>query len=51
METLRRSYLGGRGFGVHLIYNHVKPKADPLGPDNALVFSAGLLTGTIAPAA
>ena len=50
-ERLRRLYLGGRGIGAHLIYNHVEPETDPLGPGNALVISAGILTGTVAPAA
>jgi aldehyde:ferredoxin oxidoreductase len=50
-ERMGRLYLGGRGVGAHLIYNHVESKTDPLGPGNALVLSAGLLTGTIAPAA
>lgn len=50
-EKMRRLYLGGRGIGAHLIYNHVEPGTDPLGPGNALVISTGILTGTIAPAA
>src|SRR4030042_2587658 len=50
-ERLRRLYLGGRGIGAHLIYNHVEPMTDPLGPGNALGISAGFLTGTLAPAA
>ena len=41
-ERLRRLYLGGRGIGAHLIYNHVEPGTDPLGPGNALVISAGI---------
>jgi aldehyde:ferredoxin oxidoreductase len=50
-ERMRRLYLGGRGTGAHLIYNQVESKTDPLGPGNALALSAGLFTGTIAPAA
>ena len=50
-QSLRRLYLGGRGIDWYLLYNHVKPGCDPLSPDNALTVSAGLLTGTVAPAA
>jgi aldehyde:ferredoxin oxidoreductase len=47
---MRRMFLGGRGLDAYLLYNHVKPGADPLGPDNVLVVSAGLLAGTLASA-
>jgi len=43
---LKKSYLGGRGFGVRIITERVDPLADPLGPDNVLVFAAGPATGT-----
>ncbi len=49
-EKLRRLYLGGRGIQAYLIYNHLKPGADPLGPDNVVIASAGVLTGSLAPA-
>jgi aldehyde:ferredoxin oxidoreductase len=48
-ERMRRMYLGGRGIDMYLLYNHLKPGADPLGPDNVLTVSAGLLGGTPAP--
>lgn len=48
-ESMRRKYLGGRGLDMYLLYNHVKPGCDPLGPDNVFVVSAGLLGGTPAP--
>jgi aldehyde:ferredoxin oxidoreductase len=44
-----RSYLGGYGLGVYYIYNRIKPKSDPLGPDNILGFCPGLFTGSVAP--
>lgn len=47
--TVRR-FLGGRGAGVSWLREHLAPGADPLGPHNPLVLSAGLLTGTDAPA-
>jgi len=47
---MRKSYLGGRGLDMYLLYNHLEPGIDPLGPDNVLTVSAGLLTGTLASA-
>jgi len=43
--------LGGRGFNVGYLYQHLPTGIDPLGPDNRLVFSCGLLTGSRAPTA
>ena len=48
---LRKKFLGGRGIDMYLLYNLIKPGIDPLGPENVLLVSAGLLTGTTAPAA
>lgn len=42
-------FLGGRGFNAWYLHQHLKPGTDPLGPDNCLLFSAGLLTGSGAP--
>jgi len=47
---VRKLYLGGRGLDMYLLYNHLEPGVDPLGPDNVLTVSAGLLTGTLASA-
>jgi aldehyde:ferredoxin oxidoreductase len=47
---MRKSYLGGRGLDMYLLYNHLEPGIDPLGPDNVLTVSAGLLVGTLASA-
>jgi aldehyde:ferredoxin oxidoreductase len=49
-EELRSLYLGGRGIDVYLLYNHLSQGIDPLGPENVLLISAGLLTATLAPA-
>lgn len=49
-ETLRRQFLGGRGIDGYLVYSHVKPNVDPLGPDNVLSIGAGILVGTGMPA-
>ena len=43
-------YLGGRGFNAQFLYRNLPGDADPLGPENILIFSCGLLTGTAAPA-
>ncbi len=47
---MRELYLGGRGLDMYLLYNHLEPGVDPLGPDNVLTVSAGLLVGTPASA-
>ncbi|MCX6000479.1 MAG: hypothetical protein NTU41_13100 [Chloroflexi bacterium] len=48
-ERMRRLYLGGRGMSAYLLYNHIAPGTDPLGPDNVLTVNAGLLGGTMSP--
>ncbi|UCH22892.1 MAG: aldehyde ferredoxin oxidoreductase family protein [Deltaproteobacteria bacterium] len=48
-EKQARKFLGGRGLNVKLLYENLPPGIDPLGPDNILIFSCGLLTGTAAP--
>jgi aldehyde:ferredoxin oxidoreductase len=42
-------YLGGRGFNVKYLYDNLSRDVDPLSPENILLFSCGLLTGTAAP--
>jgi len=44
-------YLGGLGTNAKILWDRVPPEVDPLSPDNLLIFSAGLLAGTIAPSA
>ena len=39
-------YLGGRAVDARLIYDYVRPDADPLGPGNVIAFGTGPLTGT-----
>ena len=45
----RRLYLGGKGLGMKILFNRMKPGIDPLGPDNMIVFMSGVLMGTGAP--
>ena len=47
---VRKLYLGGRGLDAYLLYNHTEPNIDPLGPDNVLLVSAGILGATLASA-
>jgi aldehyde:ferredoxin oxidoreductase len=41
--------LGGRGVTSSLVADEVPPLCHPLGPNNKLVFSPGMVTGTAAP--
>ncbi|MFA5904930.1 MAG: aldehyde ferredoxin oxidoreductase family protein [Desulfobacula sp.] len=50
-DGLISAYIGGRGINSKLVYDRLKQNTDPLGPENALIFGAGPLVGTIAPAA
>ena len=43
-------FIGGKGFGIHTLYHWLPVGCDPLSPDNIMVFAAGPLTGTAAPA-
>jgi aldehyde:ferredoxin oxidoreductase len=44
-KKLREKFLGGRGINMAFLYALVKPKIDPLGAENPLIFGAGALTG------
>ncbi|RLG09448.1 MAG: aldehyde:ferredoxin oxidoreductase, partial [Thaumarchaeota archaeon] len=41
------SFIGGTGLAARLVFDLVDPRADPLSPENALVFMTGALTGTM----
>jgi len=41
-----RPYLGGVGLAARLLYQNLPPGADPLGPENVLVFAPGVFAGT-----
>ena len=45
----RRLYLGGKGLGLKLLYDRLRPGADPLGEENIIAFMPGVLMGTGAP--
>ena len=48
-EKFYRMYLGGEGFVAYYLLKELKPKVDPLGPENKLIFAAGPLTGAPVP--
>jgi len=48
-ENMHRKYLGGAGLATKYLWDEVPKGADPLGPDNKLIFMAGSLTGVVAP--
>jgi aldehyde:ferredoxin oxidoreductase len=41
-----RRFISARGLGVKVLYDELKPKVDPLCPENKLVFGIGALGGT-----
>jgi len=42
-------WVGGRGFIAKILYDELRPKIDPLGPKNKLIFMTGPLAGTRVP--
>jgi len=48
-DQSRRRYLGGKGLGLKLLYDRLKPMTDPLGEENLIVIMTGVLAGTSAP--
>ncbi|MBM3166698.1 MAG: aldehyde ferredoxin oxidoreductase family protein [Chloroflexi bacterium] len=46
-----KMFLGGSGLATKYLWDEVPKGADPLGPDNALIFMTGPLTGTESPSA
>ena len=45
-EELARKYIGGTGLASYYMYKEIPKGADPLGPDNLLIFAVGPLNGT-----
>jgi len=44
-------HLGGLGTNARILWDRVQPETEAFSPDNLLIFSAGLLGGTLAPGA
>ncbi len=49
-KELARKFIGARGYAGKIVFDEVPANADPLGPDNKLIFATGPLTLTTAPA-
>lgn len=50
-EKILIDFIGGRGLGSKILFDEVPAEANPLGPENILLFVTGPLTGINAPAA
>ena len=50
-DEFAKRYIGGKGFGVRLLYDLASPNIDPLSPKNPLILAAGPLNGTRVPLA
>ncbi|HEV8143018.1 MAG TPA: aldehyde ferredoxin oxidoreductase family protein [Methylomirabilota bacterium] len=50
-DAFFRHYGGGRGIIAHYLLKYVPKGAEPLGPDNVLIFAPGVLTGAPVPGA
>jgi aldehyde:ferredoxin oxidoreductase len=48
LEVIKK-YIGGKGIGSKYLLDEIKPKIDPLGPKNKILFVAGPLTATYFP--
>jgi aldehyde:ferredoxin oxidoreductase len=48
---IAKDYIGGAGFGIKYLYDEVPAGADPLGPENKLIFAPGPFSGTAIPCA
>ncbi|MHB1162867.1 MAG: aldehyde ferredoxin oxidoreductase family protein, partial [Chloroflexota bacterium] len=46
-EDWARDFVGGVGYAARLLYDELKPKIDPLGPENKLAFMTGPVCGTM----
>lgn len=47
-DSMKRDFLGGRGFAVKLLWDEVK-RIDPLSEKNKIIFSTGPLSGQLLP--
>lgn len=45
-DDLLRKYIGGSGLGVYFLFRYGSPQADPLSPENPLIFMNGPFQGT-----
>jgi aldehyde:ferredoxin oxidoreductase len=45
-ESLYCRYLGGGTLALYYLMKELKPKSDPLGPENVLIFAGSVISGT-----
>lgn len=45
-DWVYETYLSGKGLGSYLLYTINPPGVDPLAPENAMIFTTGLITGS-----
>ena len=45
-QSVLRRFIGGTGLASYLLYAHCPPGADPLGPENPLIFACSPLVGS-----
>lgn len=48
-EEFARTWVGGRGFAVKILFDELLPGIDPLGPENKLIVALGPISGIPAP--
>ena len=48
-RTWYRTYMGGRNVALHYLLRELAADADPLGPENVLVFAPSVITGAPVP--
>jgi aldehyde:ferredoxin oxidoreductase len=48
-EDVAKLLLGGNGYSAKILWEELKPKIDPLSPENKIILMTGPLTGTGAP--
>ena len=48
---LKKRFLGGRGLGAKLLFDHVGKRVEPFDPENYLIFTTGPFNGTSWPLA
>jgi aldehyde:ferredoxin oxidoreductase len=46
-----KNFIGGAGFGAKYLFDELRPRIDPLGAENKLIFSVGPFTGSSLPSA
>jgi len=44
-ELFYRTYLGGGGIAAYYLLKHLRPRVDPLSPENVLVFASSVISG------